>query len=255
MFTGSPVWLAALVVAVLFFGGGQFGFFSARRTALNAAESTAFGVVQTTAFTLLSLLLAFSFSLALSRYDARRELVTKEANAIGTAILRADLLYPEAGTQERDLLKDYLNQRMTYLSSSDEAERSSAETRSADLQRRMWAIAAAEVQRGRRSTATPLFVTSLNDVIDLSLMQRAAQQAHVPDLIVYILIVLVLIAGTLFGTTWKTWRSTLLAAIALSVMFGAVFGAVIDLDQPQAGTIRVDLTALDADKDLFTVPK
>jgi predicted ferric reductase len=119
----------------------------------------------------------------------------------------------------------------------------------------MWAVAAAEVQRGRRSTATPLFVTALNEVIDLSLMQRAAQRAHVPDLIVYILIVLVLIAGTLFGTTWKTWRSTLLAAIALSVMFGAVFGAVIDLDQPQAGTIRVDLTALDADKDLFTVPK
>ena len=255
MFSGSPVWVAALLVAVLFFGGGQLGFFSARRTATTAAESTAFGVVQTTAFTLLSLLLAFSFSLALSRYDARRELVTKEANAIGTAILRADLLYPEAGTQERALLKDYLNERMTYLSSSSEAEQTAAETRGAELQRRMWSIAASEVQRGRRSTATPLFVSALNDVIDISLMQRAAQRAHVPDLIVYILIVLVLIAGTLFGTTWKTWRSTLLAAIALAVMFGAVFGAVIDLDQPQTGTIRVDLTALASDKDLFAETK
>ncbi len=255
MFSGSPVWLAALLVAVLFFGGGQFGFFSARRTALNAAESSAFGVVQTTAFTLLSLLLAFSFSLALSRYDARRELVTKEANAIGTAILRADLLYPEAGTQERALLKDYLSERLAYLSAGDEAEQAAAETRAAALQGRMWAIAAAEVQRGRRSTATPLFVTSLNEAFDISVMQRAAQRAHVPDLIVYILIVLVLIAGTLFGTTWKTWRSTLLAAVALSVMFGAVFGAVIDLDQPQAGTIRVDLTALTADKDLFAETK
>ncbi len=255
MFSGSPVWVAALLVAVLFFGGGQFGFLSARRTALNAAESTAFGVVQTTAFTLLSLLLAFSFSLALSRYDARRELVTKEANAIGTAILRSDLLYPEAGTQERSLLDDYLNERLTYLASNDENERAAVETRAAALQRRMWAIAAAEVQRGRRSTATPLFVSSLNEVFDISLMQRAAQRAHVPDLIVYILIVLVLIAGTLFGTTWKSWRSTLLAAVALSIMFGAVFGAVIDLDQPQAGTIRVDLTALAADKDIFAGTK
>jgi predicted ferric reductase len=119
----------------------------------------------------------------------------------------------------------------------------------------MWTIAASEVQRGRRSTATPLFVAALNDVIDISLMQRAAQRAHVPDLIVYILIVLVLIAGTLFGTTWKTWRSTLLAAIALAVMFGAVFGAVIDLDQPQTGTIRVDLSALASDKDLFAQTK
>ncbi len=255
MFSGSPVWVAALLVAFLFFGGGQLGFLSARRTSLNAAESTAFGVVQTTAFTLLSLLLAFSFSLALSRYDARRELVTKEANAIGTAILRTDLLYPEAGTQERALLNDYLNERLTYLSSSSEAEQAAAETRAADLQHRMWTIAASEVQRGRRSTATPLFVASLNDVIDISLMQRAAQRAHVPDLIVYILIVLVLIAGTLFGTTWKTWRSTLLAAIALAVMFGAVFGAVIDLDQPQTGTIRVDLTSLAADKDMFAQTK
>ncbi len=254
MFSGSPVWVAALLVAFLFFGGGQLGFLSARRTSLNAAESTAFGVVQTTAFTLLSLLLAFSFSLALSRYDARRELVTKEANAIGTAILRTDLLYPEAGTQ-RALLNDYLNERLTYLSSSSEAEQAAAETRAADLQHRMWTIAASEVQRGRRSTATPLFVASLNDVIDISLMQRAAQRAHVPDLIVYILIVLVLIAGTLFGTTWKTWRSTLLAAIALAVMFGAVFGAVIDLDQPQTGTIRVDLTSLAADKDMFAQTK
>jgi hypothetical protein len=254
VFSGSPVWVAALLVAFLFFGGGQLGFLSARRTSLNAAESTAFGVVQTTAFTLLSLLLAFSFSLALSRYDARRELVTKEANAIGTAILRTDLLYPEAGTQ-RALLNDYLNERLTYLSSSSEAEQAAAETRAADLQHRMWTIAASEVQRGRRSTATPLFVASLNDVIDISLMQRAAQRAHVPDLIVYILIVLVLIAGTLFGTTWKTWRSTLLAAIALAVMFGAVFGAVIDLDQPQTGTIRVDLTSLAADKDMFAQTK
>ncbi len=243
MFSGSPVWVAAVLVAVLFFGGGQFGFLSARRSSLNAAESTAFGVVQTTAFTLLSLLLAFSFSLALSRYDARRELVTKEANAIGTAV------------RERSLLGDYLNARMAYLSSSDESARAEAETRTAELQQRMWAVAATEVHRDARSTATPLFVTALNDVFDLSLMQRAAQRAHVPDLIVYILIVLVLIAGTLFGTTWKTWRSTLLAAIALAVMFGAVFGAVIDLDQPQAGTIRVDLSALAADKAFFTETK
>jgi hypothetical protein len=255
VFSGSPVWVAAVLVAVLFFGGGQFGFLSARRSSLNAAESTAFGVVQTTAFTLLSLLLAFSFSLALSRYDARRELVTKEANAIGTAVLRADLLEPAARVRERALLEDYLDARMTYLSSSDENARAATETRTAELQQRMWDVAATEVHRDARSTATPLFVTALNDVFDLSLMQRAAQRAHVPDLIAYILIVLVLIAGTLFGTTWKTWRSTLLAAIALAVMFGAVFGAVIDLDQPQAGTIRVDLSALAADKALFTETK
>jgi len=64
-------------------------------------------------------------------------------------------------------------------------------------------------------------------------------------------------AGSLTSSSlpWKSWRSTLLAAVALSIMFGAVFGAVIDLDQPQAGTIRVDLTALAADKDIFAGTK
>ena len=242
MFTGSPVWLAALVVAVLFFGGGQFGFFSARRTALNAAESTAFGVVQTTAFTLLSLLLAFSFSLALSRYDARRELVTKEANAIGTTWLRADQLPSAQAKRFRQILTDYTAKRLESDETPEDQPAFYEIIRQANLdQDRLWAIVSPAL-REHPYLGLSLLMQTLNDTIDVSGEQIQALIEHVPTAILTLMLLLLTLAMLSTGIRFARDRSR---PVFLSTLFVfacvVVVSMVVDYDRPQSGFVKVDL--------------
>ncbi|MGH7708470.1 MAG: hypothetical protein ACREM8_13200 [Vulcanimicrobiaceae bacterium] len=214
------------------------------------------GVVQTATFTLVSLLLAFSFSLALSRYEARRALVARETNAVGTAILRADLLPPMLRDSARDLLRQYVEARIGYLSGNGHSEaRAAAAVRTDALQQRLWRLAVGAQAADARSTSTPLFIQAVNDAIDVSSLQRGALAAHIPDSIILILIGVVLTAGVLFGFTCRSARTATLPLVALALVFGVVIATIVDLDQPQSGWIRVDLTAVRSVQNLLPPTK
>src|SRR5690606_28962629 len=113
---------------------------------------------------LLALLLAFTFSLAASRFEARRQAVLEEANAIGTTYLRTRLL-PEPERQElARLLREYVDVRLSAVQAGQTAE---AIKHSEELHEQLWQQAAAAAQKSSGSIMTGLFVQSLNEVIDL----------------------------------------------------------------------------------------
>src|SRR5262245_45377682 len=132
-----------LSLVVLWFSVSLGAFLGQKVRPLQEEERGDFGVVQGTVLTLLSLLIGFTFSMALSRYDQRKNYEEAEANAIGTEYVRADLLPAADAARVRTLLVSYLDQRILFYTTGDEGELRQINGQTAKLQAEMWAAARA----------------------------------------------------------------------------------------------------------------
>jgi hypothetical protein len=244
----TPTWLIAVALAILIGICGEIGFHIGARAKASLGESP-FAVLQAAVFGLLALLLAFSFSAALSRYDARRGEVVREAKAIGSTILRAQLLGAPTAALMHSYLQRYLDARIAFAAAGiDERARTEAARRSVALQTRMWRLAVAQATSRDRSPMVQLFfIQALNDAIDQSQEQDALSTAHVPDSIVIVVIVVIAFASVLLGIGFgRTERRSILAITFFAIVISLIVATILDLDRPQRGFIRVSLEPLQA---------
>ncbi len=201
----------------------------------SAAEGAVFG--------LLGLLIAFTFSGAATRFEDRRHLITEEANDIGTAWLRVDLLPSGAQPGMRDLFRRYLDARLEAYSHASEPERATAEfSNAAKLQQEIWSAAiAAAREPGASPDAAKLLLPALNEMIDITTTRLVATQNHPPVAIFAMLGVLSMLGGLLIGydQSGKTHRETVHMLVYALIMSGAVF-VILDLEYPRMGLIRID---------------
>ena len=131
------------------------------------------GVILAATLTLLALIIGFSFSMATNRYDQRKNFEEGEANAIGTAVLRADLLPPSDAAKLRKLLRLYLDQRIQFYTNEDEARRAEISQTTSQLQADLWA--AIRGPAGEQPTpVTALVISGINDVINSQGYTQAA---------------------------------------------------------------------------------
>src|ERR1017187_6949952 len=143
----------ALVTAVLILIAAELGYRYGRKRAERLGGEASVGAILAAAFGVVALLLAFSFQLAITRYDVRRETVVREANAIGTTILRAQLLDAPTRAQMLPLLRQYVASRIAFSEAgADAAGRTLADVGSDRLQHELWALAMSEARRDPRST-------------------------------------------------------------------------------------------------------
>lgn len=257
MFNAIDFRLLGLVVTLVVIGVAELGYQVAKRNPATDAGAAGRAGIQAAMFTVVGLLLAFSFSLALGRFDARRTAVITEANAIGSTIMRCDLLDDGAAGRMRSYLKDYLEQRIAFVAAdADDEARARADRASDTLQREMWSLTASTARRNDRSTEFPLFVSSLNSTFDAAGLQAGVTSAHIPDAIMILLILIVLIAVGILGfNTGKSGERNVGPMLLLAVTFGLVIGMILDLDHPQRGLVLVNLTPLTADRQLFGEPQ
>jgi hypothetical protein len=191
---------------------------------------------------LLAFLLAFTFGLAASRYDTRKQLVLDEANAIGTAYLRADMLPEPQRSEIRNLLREYASARVGGLVS---IMTPAVMAKSASLQDRIWADATAVSQQDSKSITTGLFVQSLNEVIDLDESRVTAGRNRIPDPIWLALLAVTMFTmasvGYQFGLTGEhSW----IEIILLALVFTTVILLIADLDRPGEGLLNVSQQAM-----------
>ena len=157
------------------------------------------GAVDGAVFALLGLLVAFTFSGAADRFLERRMLVVGEANAIGTAWLRLDLLEQSDREQVQDLFREYVDARIAgyrHLTDSSHARRDFA--RSSALQTRIWRAAVAGCQRGNSERADTILLPALNEMFDITTVRANALQMH-PPLLIYIVLALLACASAFLG--------------------------------------------------------
>lgn len=250
---GRNVFFIIAAVTVMFMLFGELGFTYGRRRAAETGDDQPLGVTLAAAYGVVALLLGFSFQLAINRYDTRRETLVNEANAIGATILRTKLFDEATGAAMRVKLREYVDARIDFSAAgADVAARQGPRERSARLQDEIWVLAMNAVRRDPRSTLSPLFVQTLNDMIDMSTKQEAVLNAVIPAPILIVLFIVVLAAGTLLGIDFgrKGSRAPVVTAL-FALMIMLVIFIIVDLDLPQHGLIRIDLSPLRALYQLF----
>jgi hypothetical protein len=199
------------------------------------------GTIEGAVIGVLALLLAFTLSMSITRYDTRRQLVLDEANAIGTTYLRAKMLPTPYPAPAADLLRQYVANRLEFYNAGiDDARLQAANDQAAQLQSRLWSIATAASAQDNRSISTGLFVQALNDTIDLQATRLAATRNIVPETVVLLLLAVAIAAAAIVGyNSGLSNRRHLFTGVMMIVLITLIVWILIDLDRPARGLILV----------------
>ena len=184
---------------------------------------------------LLALLLAFSFSMALDRYEERRHLVVQEANAIGTAYLRAQMLDEPHRSRLSGLLVEYTDNRIE-LASAAPGRGGPLLARNDRLLTDIWAAVAASRESALRHGITTALLMTYNEVIDLDTERKVARQMRVPTAVLLLLYGFLMLTALVLGYVLEERRGRMGAGV-LFLILSLYIGIISDLSRPAAGTI------------------
>ena len=207
-----------------------------RRLRRQRAEAVVSSAIEAAIFGLFGLLLAFTFSGAVSRFDTHRQLLTQEASDIGTAYLRLDLLPAQTQPELRQLFRDYTTSRL-HLYDAVDLEISPETTR---LQREIWQRStAAAMSQGASPDATKLLLPAINDMIDITSTRQNAFNMHPPEVVYWLLFVFSGGAALMAGYSMKAGPRDWMYSIALALAVTLTVYTILDVEYPRRGLIRL----------------
>jgi hypothetical protein len=236
-----PLWGVFAVMALLFLLAAELGFrLGRRRCQLAEAKISHAGAIIAATLALMAFMLAFTFSMGGSRFDARRHLVVDEANAVGTAYLRADILPEPQRNEIRDLLREYVEVRLKIVREL-KTYGDKGIARSEELHRLLWDQITDLGRDNDRSVVVGLFVQSLNEVIDIHAKRVAAGLVHrIPEVIWITLFFIGILGTTVIGyRAGLSGTRGIPATLALILAFSAVMILIMDLDRPGQSLFQV----------------
>ena len=238
----SPVWLLYAGTVLLLLGGNEAGFRIGRwrRTRMPEGEKAPATAIQGSTLGLLAFMLAFTFGMSGSRFDARKQLVLDEASAVLRAYQRAQFLPEPQKSECSRLLRDYVELRLDVAARKSLSEVQQLVTRSEAIQDALWkeAVALAE----RPSPSLTGFVQSLSELTDLQMKRvRAAVWNRIPPTIVMTLYGIALLALTAmgYGAGLADSRTTI-PSVMLILTFSAIIVLIVDLERPRQQLFQVN---------------
>lgn len=230
-----PVAVFALSFLVLLLAAWTGDLLRNRVRAVQDEERGDYGVVLGATLTLLGLLIGFSFSMAVSRYDQRKDYEEAEANAIGTEYLRADLLPAEDASRVRELLKKYLDQRILFYTTRNPQTLEKINSDTAQLQKDLWSAV-----QSRTAQPTPLValaISGMNDVLNSQGYTQAAWWNRLPLPAWGLMVAIAFCCNLLIGYGARRRESLIFLILPFAVSIA--FCLIADIDSPHAGAIRV----------------
>ena len=231
--------LVSLSIAV------ELGFLQGRRRQQAISESVRSQVNGVLASTvgLLALLLGFTFSLAIERYEARNQAVVAETNAIGTTYLRTWLLPADMQEDTRQLLRQYVDALIKEgaVPLADTAARAPLQNQATRISNRIWAQAIKAAERDPRLLTSGLFIQTLNDQIDATAARNAELSRHVPEIVIWLILLASLFATGLLGfaSGISGERASISAGVLAATLIIVIY-LIITLDRPRSGSIRTN---------------
>lgn len=197
-----------------------------------------FGIVQAASLTLLALLIGFSFSMAVNRYDLRKNYEEEEANAIGTEYLRADLLTSEHAEHIKSLLKAYLQLRIQFYKTTNNVELKQISIQTNKIQDRLWQAVLTEC-KAQPTPVSALVVSGMNDVINSQSYAQAAWWNRIPVSAWGLLLFIALFCNVLIGYSIRHNTVKNGSLLILPLMMSISLSLVADIDSPRGGIIRI----------------
>ena len=233
-----PVLYAAGALIALFCSGWIGRIAASRRQRLADSERADFGTVVAATLTLLGLIVGFSFSMALSRYDLRKSYEEAEANAIGTEYLRADLLAQADATKVKELLRLYLQVRIDFYTTVAVDDLARIDARTTQLQGELWS-AVRQIAVADRSAVTALVVAGMNDVLNSQGYAQAVWWNRIPLPAWALMMIMALCSTFLVGYNAKDTHRERGLLLVLPIVLSISFYLIADIESPRGGFIRV----------------
>jgi hypothetical protein len=203
---------------------------------IRTGDQSELAIVQSAALTLLGLIVGFSFAMAISRYDQRKNLEEAEANAIGTAYVRADLMPESAGAETRSALKRYLDQRILFYLTADEDKLDRIHAETARLGADLWA-SARSLAAAQPTPVSALVASGVNDVLNSTDSTTAAWLDRIPIPAWWLLVMIGIGSNLTLGFGAKRFFSLLLLVVPLTAAVS--FFLIADIDSPRGGVVQV----------------
>jgi hypothetical protein len=235
------IWIAlGLIIAMV--GVMQTGWRIGRRLQDEPMKPANVQTIGTAVFALLGLLIAFTFSNGISRFEVRRNLIVEEANNIGTAFLRIDLLPHEAQPEMRQFFRSFLDSRLAAYRYIPDLKAAMKELDHGNqLQQQIWSHAVNHC-KGEPTPCAMLLLPALNSMIDITTTRTMLSQFHPPMIVFILLIVFSVTAALLAGYEMATGSHSWLHIIGFSVAMAITIYVILDVEYPRIGFIRIDQT-------------
>ncbi|MTW23229.1 hypothetical protein [Allochromatium palmeri] len=195
-------------------------------------------VVEGATLTLLALIIGFTFSMALERYDQRKNLEEEEANAIGTEYLRADLLPEADGARARELIVQYIDQRIRFYRTRDEQSLLETNSETARLQSALWTVVVGPAE-AQPTPVMALAVAGMNDMLNTQGYTQAAWVNRIPLAAWALLTSIAICSALLVGLGARNTPSPSHTHFILPLVISIAFFLVADIDSPRRGMIRI----------------
>lgn len=222
---------------LLFWLAAWFGGRLRRRHELEEDSRADFTVIQGATLTLLGLIIGFTFSMAISRYDQRKVYEASEANAIGTEYLRADLLSHEDEARTRELLRSYTDKRIAFYEASGDTELQKIGEETTAIQNELWQSVSGPAI-AQPNVLTALVAGGMNNVIDSQGYTQAAWWNRIPARAWGLLFTVAIFSNILVGYGAKRMHGKLF--VVLPLMIAISFFLIADIDSPRGGVIHVN---------------
>ncbi len=238
--------IAVLLITVLVVIEIGFRFGHRRRASADDDSKGHINAIASSTLGIMALLLAFTFSLSLQRFDTRSDAVVDEANAIGTAYLRARLLPPSLREPVTAKLRAYVDLRLEAdaVSTVDD-DWLGLLAQATRLQGALWEDARRAAELEPNPVTSGLFIQALNDLIDSFGRRDAALNRHVPEIVLWLLFVTFLISALIVGfATGFGGRRPSWVTFAMTVLIAVLVFVILDLDRPRRGLIKVSEKSL-----------
>jgi hypothetical protein len=206
--------------------------------AIEQEERADLTVVVTAALTLLGLIIGFTFSMAVTRYDQRKDYEAAEANAIGTEYARAGLMPVADATKIRKLLRRYVEQRISFYTTRNPKVLQEITATTASLQSDLWSA----VANSSLASPTPiaaLAVSGMNDVLNSEGYTQAAWWNRLPVLAWALMLTISILCEHLLGYTARCDVGRARRRFALPLIVSITFFLIAEIDSPNGGIVRV----------------
>jgi hypothetical protein len=237
-----PYFLLFVTFAALW-AAAHIGLVFRRRHHAPDEDTEDFTFIVGATLTLLGLIIGFTFSMAVSRYDQRKNLEEEEANSIGTAYLRVDALAPADAAKIRSLLKVYLDKRILYYDARDKETITELNAETAQIQNQLWAAVIAPA-KAQPNPVTALVVAGMNDVLNAQGNAQAAWWNRIPAAAWILLVTISVFCNLLIGYGVRL-KSELLFLILPIVLSISLF-LIADIDSPRRGVIHIHAQNLES---------
>ncbi|HTE24619.1 bestrophin-like domain [Flavitalea sp.] len=199
------------------------------------------GSIEGSILGVMSLLLGFTFSLAVGKFESRRHVIVEEANTIGTAILRCDMYPDSIRNPLRQNFKEYVEARIAYYDAgSDEDIMSRELVKAEEISGRIWKTVAENSKDPEFRVRSQQMIPILNDMIDVVTTRDALRISRVPQLVLWTLLTLVLTAAFLLGSDYKGKKRNIVLLLGYALVMTLTLNLITELNHPREGLINLD---------------